>query len=133
MNEKRIFEKVIRNCNDCEHCKTDTFTMPDKTKNKNMYRQSNEYYVTYFYAYCEKECEFIVPTTTYKSWLVSDPIRFPDFCPLAKSKEERELKEICEWFKKTYPEEDNSVNGTLSDIIEIRNKMIDVLEYLERG
>jgi len=133
MTEERIFEKVIRNCNDCEYCKTKTFTMPDKTKTKISYRQNADYYKTYFYAYCEKEHEFIIPTTSYKSWLVSDPIKFPDFCPMKIKGEEMNLKDICEWFIDTYPEEDDSVGGTLSDIVEIRNKLFDVLEYLERG
>ena len=132
-DEERIFEKVISNCKDCEHCDVQTFTTPDEKIEENPYKQPYDYYQTYFYAYCRRECKFIIPITTYISWLVSDPIKFPDFCPLAKTKEERELKEICEWFVETYPEEDDSVGGTLSDIIEIRNKMIDVLEYLERG
>lgn len=47
--------------------------------------------------------------------------------------EDRELKDICQWFIDTYPEEDDTADGSLSDIIDIRNKMLDVLEYLEKG
>jgi len=131
--EERIFEKTIFNCKDCEHHKTDKFTIPDKTVEKNRFMQASDYFKTYFYAYCMKECKFIIPVTTYLDRYTNEIIKFPDFCPLAKSEEEKNLREVCEWFKKTYPEEDNSTDGSLSDIIDIRNKMIDVLEYLERG
>lgn len=133
MIEERIFEKTIFDCKKCEHCKTDIFTIPDKTMEKNPFMQPSDYFKTYFYAYCRKECKFIIPITTYLNRYVSDPLKFPDFCPLAKSKNERELKEICEWFIEKYSEVDSSMNGTMSNIIDIRNKMIDELEYLERG
>lgn len=94
-NEERLFEKIIFDCKDCEHCDTQTFTVPDKTMEKNPFMQSCDYYKTYFYAYCRKECKFIIPITTYRDRYVSELIKFPDFCPLAKSKEEKELKEIC--------------------------------------
>ena len=132
-DEERIFEKSISNCKACEHCDVQTFTTPDEKSEKNPYKQPYDYYQTYFYAYCRRECKFIIPITTYIAWLVSDPIKFPDFCPLAKTKEERELKEICEWFIEEYSEVGSSMNGTMSNIIDIRNKMIDELEYLERG
>ena len=132
-DEERIFEKSISNCKDCEHCNTQTFTIPDKKIEKNPFMQPCDYYQTYFYAYCRRECKFIVPITTFLDRYTCEPIQFPDFCPLAKSKRQKELKEICEWFIEEYSNEDDSVDGRLSDIIEIRNKLIDVLEYLERG
>ena len=132
-DEERIFKKVIWDCRRCEHCKTDTFIIPDKTMEKNPFMQISDYYKTYFYAYCEKECKFIIPVTTYLDRYVSQPIQFPDFCPLVIEGEETNLKTVCEWFINTYPEIDDSVDGTLSDIIDIRDKMLDVLEHLERG
>lgn len=131
--EERIFKKTIWACKRCEHCKTNTFIIPDKMMEKNPFTRISDYYKTYFYAYCEKECKFIIPITAYLDRYVSEPTQFPDFCPLVIKGEETNLKEVCEWFINTYPEKDDSVDGTLSDIIDIRDKMLDVLEDLEKG
>ncbi len=131
--KERFFPTMVSNCKDCKYCNTDTFTMPDETIEKNPFMQPHEYFKTCFYAYCEKECKFIIPVTTYLHSYLSDPIRFPEFCPLPINRENIELIDVCEWFIDTYPEVDDSVDGTLSDIIDIRNKMVDLLEYLERG
>ena len=133
MAEERIFEKAIFNCNGCDHCKTKMFTKYNEKKEHNPHGQPSGRCKTYFYAYCNKESKFIIPATEYTSTFVSNPIKFPDFCPLRTKDEKMNLKEICQWFIETYPEEDDSVGGTLSDIIDIRNKLFDVLEYLERG
>ena len=72
---QEIFKKLINNCRKCEHCETDTFTVPDGSIEKNPFMQASEYYKTYFFAYCEKECKFIIPITNYQQenaqrWLV---------------------------------------------------------------
>lgn len=131
--EERIFKKVISNCRDCEHCETDIFIIPDGTIEKNPFMQISDYYKSCFFAYCEKECKFIIPITNYLMKYSSDPIPFPDFCPLEKEDGEMDLNKVCEWFIDTYPEVDDSIDGNLSDIIDIRNKMLDVLEDIERG
>lgn len=92
MLEERIFKKLINNCRKCEHCETDTFTVPDGSIEKNPFMQASEYYKTYFFAYCEKECKFIIPITNYLISHPSEPILFPDFCPLGKEDGEINLK-----------------------------------------